>query len=156
MFRRILTSSVLRAISPPPQRPTTTTMEAAPRSLPAGDPTPDDFLAKLVKLLPTETVTAYVIIDGALRSVPGQVPLALFWISFVVLFALTYPYIKRRTAVPGLSPATLQTIVTTLGFAVWVFALGGPFAATWPDNYKPYYGTVLLALYSAAAPLVFK
>ncbi len=98
----------------------------------------------------------YVIIDGALRSVPGNVPLLLFWLSFGVLLVLTYPYIERRTTVPGLPPATSQTLVTTFGFAVWVFALGGPFAATWPTVYQPYYGTVVLALYSVAAPLAFK
>ena len=71
MYRRILTPAVIAAIIPLAPPPDAAIVGVAPPPpLPLG-PEPDDFLAKLVKLLPTETVTAYVIIDGALA--PYQV-----------------------------------------------------------------------------------
>jgi hypothetical protein len=46
----------------------------------------------------------------------------------------------------------LQLAISTGAIAVWIFALGGPFAyQTW---YQSYYGGILAALYTFAVPII--
>lgn len=46
---------------------------------------------------------------------------------FIILLIITPIYIWRVTTVTELPPAVSQIIISTLLFAVWLFALGGPF-----------------------------
>lgn len=71
---------------------------------------------------------------------------------FLALLALTPLYIWRATTEAGKPAAKAQIIVSTISFAVWVFALGGPFASLgW---YIPAYGALLLPIYTIAVPAI--
>jgi hypothetical protein len=109
--------------------------------------TPDDAFSKLLKYIPAISVGTYLAIDGVLAEINNSgAREALLWIVFVVLLGITYLYRVRR----GVKRAA--QIAATLGaFVIWVFAIGGPFAASW-DGYESYYGSI--ALFLAAAALV--
>jgi hypothetical protein len=121
--------------------------------LPTPSATPaaaDDYMTKLVKYIPTEIVAVYLFISGILKNLaPNAV---LDWGVFVLLLVLTPVYIWRVTKDPQKSPAWDQLVVSFVSFAVWVFALGGPFAAyAW---YNPLYGSILVALFTLIAPII--
>jgi hypothetical protein len=45
-----------------------------------------------------------------------------------------------------------QTAISTGAFAVWVFALGGPFASL--VFYRPSYGSIVLIMYTLVVALI--
>ncbi|MBI2936716.1 MAG: hypothetical protein HYY22_00765 [Thaumarchaeota archaeon] len=112
---------------------------------------PDDYLTKVVKYIPAEIVATFVTLDGVLK-VDATVPTFLYWLVFITLLIFTPLYTWRATKEKNLPPAYAQIAVSTASFAIWIFALGGPF--NFIDWYKPIYGSVSLILFTLAPPLV--
>jgi hypothetical protein len=69
-------------------------------------------------------------------------PRFLYWVIFFAGLVGTPIYLRfaQQVAVP------LQLIISTVAFAVWAFALGGPFSEI--PGYKPIYGAVLLPIFT--------
>ncbi len=111
----------------------------------------DTYVSKLMKYMPAEVVAAYVAIEAIFKSV-ADVSTVIQWIVVGVLLVFTPLYIWRLTEETGQPTAWAQIIVATIAFPVWIFSLGGPFATY--DWYQPYYGAILLTLYTLAIPLV--
>jgi len=116
------------------------------------------FTDKLVKLIPTEIVGAYMVLAGTLGYAygvtPGAPPSAdpeikaiLIQVVFFVLLGLTPVYLWRISRVSNLT----QLAVTTVSYVVWVYTLGGPFVV-W-GLYDGMVGSVVLVLWSLIAPL---
>lgn len=96
---------------------------------------------------------------GIISDQPDN-PLWLYWAGFLGLLALTPLYALFRPSDPPpllyASKSKLCAVLSTISFAVWVFAIGGPFAATWPLWYRPIYGSLLLILTTLTLPIVEK
>jgi hypothetical protein len=108
----------------------------------------DDYASRLLKYIPTETVAAYLALSGVVVSAAGQNRAAMLWAVFVFGLLLTPLYLRRV----GNVRSWLQLGISTAAFAVWVFALGGPWSLlSW---YEPYQGTLLLIAFTTSAPLV--
>ncbi len=120
---------------------------------PPGSKDTDSYFEKLIRYIPADIVAGYVALDGVLKE-GGNSPLWLTWAVFAALLALTPLYVCYvKTQPPGIvSSKTFYWFASTFAFAVWVFALGGPFAATFAW-YKPVYGSVLLILTTLALPV---
>jgi hypothetical protein len=109
---------------------------------------PDDYKDRLLKLIPTEVVAAYLTLDGIIRSsATGRSITIALWVAFGVGTVATWLYLQRLQKVGSL----VQLAVSTVAFAVWVFALGGPFARY--DWYQPWLGSVVLVIVTLAVPL---
>lgn len=106
----------------------------------------DDYFDRLVRYIPADIVAAWVAASGAIAGASDVPTQTLLWICFIVGLVLTAWWTWQRTQEPGAPTAVTQIVVSTGAFAVWVFALGGPFAA-WVA-YRPVYGTLLLILYT--------
>ncbi len=131
------------------------------RNRPAADGGRDDtYFEKLLKYVPGDIVAAFVAIDGLLRDQALVNPLWLDWTVFGGLLILAPLYAVYRPSTPP--PPSLQArrtfhaVAAMVAFTVWVFALGGPFATTWPDIYRPMYGTILLIFTTLIIPLFEK
>lgn len=123
---------------------------AQPRSTPSA-PEPDDYFSKVVKYIPAEIVAGFVTLNGILLG-DATIPQTVYWLVFVGLLALTPIYTWRVTRAANFPVAYSQIIVATVSFAIWVFALGGPFSFfSW---YKAVYGSILLIMYTLFVPLV--
>jgi hypothetical protein len=110
---------------------------------------PDGFNTRVMKYIPAEVVAVYVFVQGVINQAGPSVPNAtLLWIAFGVLLALTPVYLWRVQHVTK----TIQLVICTIAFAVWVFSLGGPF--TFLSWYQAIYGAVLLPLFTFAAGIV--
>jgi hypothetical protein len=116
----------------------------------------DPFMDKVLKYIPPEIVATYVAVEGALTGAfdpanPGELAQlrTWLWISFFALLVITPFFRWRVTGVTNIG----QLIVTTLSFAVWVFALGGPFAYfPW---YMPVLPAIILPFYTLLVPIFF-
>jgi len=112
---------------------------------------PDDYKTRLIKYIPADVVAVWVFLDGILRADPST-SAAFQWTVFGVVLALTPLWTWYRADEPDLPPAFHQIVTSTVAFAVWALALGGPFERlAW---YTPSLASVLLALFTLVAPLV--
>lgn len=112
------------------------------------------YADKLVKLVPTEIVGAYMVLSGmigvspASSSTPGGMSGVLIIVVSVILLVLTPIYLLRISHVKNV----IQIVVTTLSFAVWVYTLGGPFAVM--GIYYPIIASIVLVLWQMIVPLI--
>lgn len=103
----------------------------------------DTYSDRLFKYIPAELVAGYIFALGMIRKLTetGETR-ALQWGLFAIFLILTPLYLCRVQKVMKIS----QLIISTVSFAVWVFALGGPFSlCSW---YDPVYGAVLLPVFT--------
>jgi hypothetical protein len=117
------------------------------------------FADKLVKLIPTEIVGAYMVIAGILGVTIGTDPASLktedkvlIQVGFFALLVLTPIYLWKSSGVRN----KVQLIVTSSSFVVWVYTLGGPFTL-WqlPGIGRMYHqktAAIILVLWSLASP----
>ena len=112
------------------------------------------YADKLVKLVPTEIVGAYMVLSGmigvspASSSKPSDMSSVLIIVVSIILLALTPIYLMRISHVKNV----IQIVVTTLSFVVWVYTLGGPFLVI--GIYYPIIASVILILWQMILPLV--
>ncbi len=118
----------------------------------------DGFNEKLLKLIPSEIVAAYLFVQnivggeilfGDEGSTVNLAPYIL-WAVFGILLVLTPLYLMKLQKVKF----GFQSIYTTFAFVVWVYTLGepGPFAQ-W---YIPQVASVLLLLMTLLMPLIVR
>jgi len=90
------------------------------------------------------------------RWLQFNLPKTLHWIVFGALLALTPLYVCfMKTQPPGfMASKVFPCVASAFAFAVWVFALGGPFAATWPQWYQPVFGSIALILTTLILPVL--
>ncbi len=121
--------------------------------LAANSPIPvSDFKDRLVKLIPSEIVTAYVTLYGLIgdSKVSGKKDI-LLWIVVGILFLLNpiYLYFISNVKKSG------QIIFTTVAFAIWVLAIGSP-SPPILDFPATFVGSILLILYTLFIPFIYK
>ncbi len=123
------------------------TLRANREPVPSGGP--DGYSSRVLKYIPAEVVAVYIAVQGAVAQATSATPNdTILWIAFGILLVLTPVYLWRVAHVTK----TLQLVIATIAFAVWVFSLGGPFASlSW---YQAIYGAVLLPLFTFAAGII--
>jgi len=128
---------------------------APPRAQAAAGVTPpvefDSYFDKAVQYIPADIVAAWVAVTGLVssaRDVPRQ---TILWVAFGIGLLVTALWTWKQAAAPGRRPPVTQAIISTGAFAVWVFALGGPFQHV-PG--QPVYGSLLLILYTLVVALI--
>lgn len=103
----------------------------------------DGYFDRLFKYIPAELVAGYIFVLGTVKQLTDAEEAKLVhWLIFAVFAILTPLYLYRVQKVVKAG----QLIISTISFAVWVFALGGPFALT--DWYNPVYGSILLPVFT--------
>ncbi len=101
----------------------------------------DNYLQRLFKYIPSEIILLFVTCEKIILS-QSQIPISIYWyISGFCLIATPF-YLLFIMKVRKVS----QLIISTLSFAVWVFALGGPFS--YMKWYKPLYGALTLPIFT--------
>lgn len=114
----------------------------------SGGPESDKFFDRVIKYVPADVVGAWVAATGIIASSGGSPAshATMLWVAFAFGLIFTAAWTYRQTSEPGKPTAALQIVVATLAFAVWVFALGGPFASLlW---YQQSHGSLLLIAFS--------
>jgi len=131
------------------RRIVTTAFQAA-----GGGEPPDDYADKIVKLIPTDVVAAWVAVVSAIKAAPGQIGETGLWVIFAVGVVMAAAWTWKRSSAPNKPKPIAQTCVSTLAFCVWAYATGGALPV-WPGNlYNPLYGTLVLVFFTLASGLV--
>lgn len=112
---------------------------------------PNTYQDRLVKLIPSEIVTAYVTLQGLITTQQNNQRLSMA-IVFICLLILTPFYLRSVGNVKKIG----QLIFTTIAFIIWVMASGG-FKIIFPDVFADnFLGSILLILYTLAIPIFYK
>jgi len=138
-----------RPYEPPPPPAPASPYEPPPLMEEALSQTTDYYTDILLKYIPAESVALYLTLQGmVLSSVEAPALNAWLWVAFGIGIIGTPLYLWRIQQVSK----RMQLAVSTVAFGVWVFALGGAFAAlSW---YEPFLGSVMLVVFTFFAPLI--
>ncbi|MBO1069045.1 MAG: hypothetical protein HEQ13_06545 [Dolichospermum sp. DEX189] len=112
----------------------------------------DGYFDKLIKYIPTEIVGGWIAITGLIKGASNIPTNTILWILFIIFTGLTALYILKQTFESKKPLAIKQTIISTIAFIVWVFALGEPVNTL--SFYRPVYGSISLILYNLIIPLI--
>jgi hypothetical protein len=112
---------------------------------------PDDYKDKLIKLIPTEIITAYVTILGMISGTTQGNKDALLWLVIAVLTVATPLYLIYVSKVQLIS----QIIFTTVAFILWVLATGSPLETIFGYQ-STFVGSIFLIMYTVFIPFLFK
>ena len=107
---------------------------------------PDTYFDKVVKYIPADVVAAWIAVSTMVKAATGVPTSTVMWICFAVGLAVTAAWTWKHTNEPGLPTAAKQIGISTVAFAVWVFALGAPFDSL--DWYHALYASLLLVGYT--------
>jgi hypothetical protein len=109
----------------------------------------DDYTSRILKYIPIEVVTVTTVLEGIVRSGANAVQLApALWAVFLFGLIATPIYLWRMQRVQKIE----QLLISTGAFAVWAFAVGGPFELLgW---YAKWMGSALLVIYTFSIPLI--
>jgi len=105
------------------------------------------YKERLLKLIPSEIVAAYLALQGMIPQEHSK--WGLLFIS-IFLLILTPFYLKKFQNVTN----WVQVSITTLSFVIWVYTLGGPFEL-W-GIHEPWIGSIAIVLWTMIVPLVIE
>ncbi|HMR83167.1 MAG TPA: hypothetical protein PKE30_08550 [Niabella sp.] len=118
--------------------------------------TGNDFKDRLVKLIPSEIITAYITISGIILSASTitKDKRLLFIIVISILLILTPLYLRKVSGVQK----SEQIILSTIAFIIWIIATGG-FKIIFPEATlinSELFGSVILILFTIIVPIFYK
>jgi len=112
-----------------------------------------EFTEKIVKMVPSELVTAYTAAVGVISDVAGEdTRLAAYGVTFLVCF-LAVPLYLYNEAEPGM-PKWTHIIISTLAFPLWAYLVSGNMIM--PEYYNgslALLGTILFSVITGAIPV---
>ena len=124
-----------------------------------GPPPPPDtasYFEKLLAYIPAEIIGAYVTMDGVLKGTASDTPYWLYWAVAGACLVLAPLYVIYRPSQTSILKCTMRfrALTSSVAIAVWIFALGGPFATLpW---YRSVYGSILLVVTTLTIPVFEK
>jgi hypothetical protein len=112
----------------------------------------NDYKDRLVKLIPSEIITAYVTLKGLINGAGEQGNRQLLiWIVFGILVIMTPLYLFYITNVKKAG----QIVFSSIAFVLWVMVIGGTFTTILGFSAE-YLGSILLVIYTLFIPFVYK
>jgi hypothetical protein len=123
------------------------------RAVPGADA--DNAVGRLMKYIPGEIISGYMLLAGLVEAAPDDSPLRPFagW-GLVVLGAVLTPFYLSRFAPNEPDPAKKlhrwHYAISTVSFLLWAYALGGPFKLGEPLFGKYPYESLLASVAAGA------
>jgi hypothetical protein len=110
------------------------------------------YFERLIKMIPAEVIGLYMVGAGV---IPPEYPWVLAAWSVVCLFCVVLVRIWG-TADPAdnLPPQGFPVFASTIAFVIWVYYIGGPFAAF--HVHLPWLGSLLVAFWSFVVPIFYR
>ena len=108
--------------------------------------TDQDYKSKLLKLIPSEIVAAYILIGGI---IPTDYKYLGTLVTAVIMLVLVPFYLRRLYDVKRLG----QIVYVMIAFVIWIYTLGEPFRH-W-GIWQEWIGSALLILYTLTIPLFY-
>lgn len=105
-------------------------------------PSGDGYSERLIKLIPIEVITFYMVLNSTLAVKQAEVP-ELVWVNLAVGVVATWFHMKVLLKIPS----NTQIAISAGAFCVW--AINTSSYSAWID---PAYATALLVMYTFFAP----
>jgi hypothetical protein len=126
-----------------------------PNPVPSSNPT-EQYIAKIIRYIPGSIIAGYTSMLGLVtQAEPYQLHLSWAIFAFCLLLAPLYVMFVPDS-IPNNKDCSkrFHVIASFISFAVWGFALGGPFTSLpW---YSPIYGSLALIAATLLMPLLEK
>jgi hypothetical protein len=115
---------------------------------------PSDYKERLLKLIPTEIVTAYITIAGIIEGFKLSNDKPVLWTVIAILMVITPIYLFKLFNVTKKG----QLFFSTLGFFIWALATHPPMDSSGDEQALPIasLASVALILYTLCIPLFYK
>ncbi len=127
-------------------------MESHSAALTLAVPPFESYLDRLMRMIPGEVVALYLVGSGLIPPT-GRIALTVW--SFVCLAGvIVIRAIGSRDSAAGKGPQWSSVAISAIAFVIWLYSLGGPFAAF--GIYVPYIGSLLILAWTFFIPLFFK
>lgn len=114
-----------------------------------GTPSQDEYLSRLLKLLPSESVALFTLGAALFKDFRGQ--LVSLVVGLLVLLAIRVR--STRSAMTG-RPQWMAVAVSVISYLVWIVVLGGPVAMRITDD--PRYAVLFMAAWTTLVPTFYK
>ena len=111
----------------------------------------DNYWSRVVKYVPGDVIAAWLALSGLLAG-RTTAKTDVLWAVFGVLVVITPISVLRATQEKGLPLARAQAMLSTVAFAVWVFAIGQPFSHY--GFYDASYGGAAIILFTLVSGLI--
>jgi hypothetical protein len=109
-----------------------------------GKSQPDNYTDRLIKYIPAEIIAFYLALKPFFIKETPNVQ----WVIFAVLLVVTVVYLRLARGVGK----WIQIIISVLAFAIWIFAIGGPFSElNWYNNH-PVLQPLILGSFTILVP----
>ncbi len=109
--------------------------------------TTEEYLGKLLKLIPSEIIAAYMAIQGFIPEDKTKWGLTAIAVVLLIITPLYLRFVQKVAK-------TTQIFVSTISFVIWVYAIGGPFVL-W-NIHEAWIASAILLLWTAFIPQFFK
>jgi hypothetical protein len=111
----------------------------------------DNYGARVAKYIPGEVLSGYVAMSGIVASMDEKkaATKVTAWVVFCLGLVLTPAYLLLLSRLK--SAYWIQIVIATIAFAIWAYALGGPFKLE--GIYSPQIGSLALIAFTLVAGL---
>ena len=110
------------------------------------------YLDRLLKMVPGEGVGAYLVGSGI---IPVDLPIGLVaWTIVCLIGVILIKAFGTADARNNLPPDWIHVAISGVAFLIWVYTLGGPFAAF--GLYVPFVGSLLAIVWTYFLPIFYK
>lgn len=110
------------------------------------------YLDRLIKMIPSEVISLYIIGSGLIPKEESVVLLIWTIVCLVgVICIRIYGTADPRKKLP---PQWTSVAISSIAFLIWVYSLGGAFAAF--HLYVPYIGSLLILAWTFFIPLFYE
>jgi hypothetical protein len=110
------------------------------------------YLDRLMKMIPAEVISLYLIGRG---FIPIEQPIVLAaWAVVCLAGVLLVRAYGTADPEANKSPDWVHVAISAVAFVIWIYTLGGPFAAA--NLYVPYAGSLLVLAWTFFVPIFYK
>jgi hypothetical protein len=110
------------------------------------------YLDRLMRMIPGEAVALYLIGAGLIPPLE-QIALAI-WSAVCLLGVIMIRIYGTQDLDAKHGPQWMSVIISSSAFIVWLYSLGGPFAAF--GVHVPYVGSLLVLTWTFFVPFIYK
>jgi hypothetical protein len=111
------------------------------------------YLEKLLKMIPAEVVGLYMIGNGLIPK--GNNVALVIWSVVCLIGVFVVRGYGTADKAEGKRADWTMVIISAIAFVIWLYNLGGPFAA-YPGVHQPYIGSLLVLVWTFFIPYIYK
>lgn len=111
-----------------------------------------DYFERLVKMIPGEVIGLYIVGSGLIPH--GKAAVLAIWTGVCLLAVIAVRVWGTTDVTNQLGPQWPVVLISAISFLIWVYSIGGPFAAY--GLAEPYIASLLVLAWTFFVPIFYK